>query len=111
MESQSYTEFIKNSVSEAFNSVLELGQREADWLSPNLWVGAVPYLGAPSIALVGSYVEVANIILEYKEIGVSQFLFMGWPDMEEMTYFSNGVLPKVRQGEAAHANKIAYHNV
>jgi len=105
---KAHKEFVENSVSEAFNSVLELGQKEEDWLSPYLWVGAVPYLGAPAIALVGSYEEVAEALMDYSEIGVSQFLFMGWPDMEEMTHFAKGVLPKVRQKESSNL-KILEH--
>lgn len=97
---KAHKEFVKNSVSEAFNSILEIGEKEEDWLTSYLWVGAVPYLGAPSISLVGSYEEVANAIIEYREIGVSQFLFMGWPDEEEMIHFSKGVLPQVREKEA-----------
>jgi alkanesulfonate monooxygenase len=72
---------------------------ESDWLTPYLWVGAIPYLGAPAIALVGSAEEVAEAIAQYKQIGISQFLFMGWPDFEEMVYFSQEVLPLVRRKE------------
>lgn len=96
---KAHTDFVENSVSEAFNSVLALGQKEEDWLSSTLWVGAVPYLGAPSISLVGSYEEVTEAIMEFKEIGISQFLFMGWPDEKEMIHFSKGILPKVREQE------------
>jgi len=98
---KAHKDFVENSVSEAFNSVLYLGQKEEDWLSDNLWVGAVPYLGAPSIALVGSYEEIADTIMDYRGAGISQFLFMGWPDMKEMSHFAKGVLPKVRGKEAA----------
>jgi hypothetical protein len=31
--------------------------------------------------------------MEYKAIGISQYLFMGWPDIEEMTHFAQGVIP------------------
>ena len=72
---------------------------ESEWLTPYLWTGAIPYLGAPAIALVGSSEEVAAAILGYKEIGVSQFLFMGWPDLEEMEQFSKEVLPLIRRHE------------
>jgi len=73
---------------------------ESDWLTPCLWTGAIPYLGAPAIALVGSYDDIAAAMLEYKAIGVSQFLLMGWPDLEEMTIFSREVLPRVRAMES-----------
>ena len=68
-------------------------------MTPTLWTGAVPYLGAPSIALVGSYGEVAEAIWEFRNVGVSQFLFLGWPDMDEMTRFSEHILPRVRHRE------------
>ena len=32
-------------------------------------------------------------MMEYKAIGISQYLFMGWPDIEEMTHFAQGVIP------------------
>ena len=72
---------------------------ESQWLTPYLWVGAIPYLGAPAIALVGSSEEVAAAIIGYKRIGISQFLFMGWPDFDEMVHFSEEVLPLIRQSE------------
>lgn len=96
---KAHKDFVSNSVSEAFNSVLDLGEKEEHWLDRNLWLGAVPYLGAPSISLVGSYEEVAQALIEYRKIGVTQFLFMGWPDMEEMTHFSEGIRPLVREKE------------
>jgi len=103
---KAHKDFMKNSVSEAFNSVLHLGQNEKDWLCPYLWVGAVPYLGAPSISLVGSYEEVAQALMEYKDIGVTQFLFMGWPDKEEMSHFASGILPRVREMETSNVESI-----
>jgi len=100
---KTHRDFRKGSVSEAFNSALALGEREEDWLCPWLWTGAVPYLGAPSVAIVGSYDAVACAIMEYKRIGVSQFLFMGWPDEAEMSRFGAEVLPRVRALETAQS--------
>jgi len=42
---------------------------------------------------------VASAILEYKKIGVSQFIFSGWPKLDEMVYFGRAVLPLIRQKE------------
>lgn len=99
-----HSEFASRSDSVAFTGVLQrAGGADAEWLTPYLWTGAVPYLGAPAIALVGSFQEVANAILEYRQAGVTQFLFMGWPDLEEMTLFGAEVLPLLRQREAAGA--------
>ncbi len=37
--------------------------------------------------------------MTYKRSGITQFLLMGWPDLEEMTIFSREVLPRVRNKE------------
>jgi len=91
--------FARRSDSVAFRSTYELAREDSPWKTPWLWAGAVPYLGAPAISLVGSAEDVAGAILEYKAIGVSQFLFMGWPDVEAMTFFGREVLPRVRERE------------
>jgi alkanesulfonate monooxygenase len=103
---QTHQEFAKRSDSVAFRSTYELA-RQADWLTPYLWTGAVPYMGAPAIALVGSPEDVAKGLLELKSSGVTQFLFMGWPDIDEMTTFSRDVLPLVRAMEVAHTEATA----
>jgi alkanesulfonate monooxygenase len=94
-------EFAQRTDSIAYRSTLELAEKcDSHWLTPWLWTGAVPYLGAPAIALVGGPEEIASAILEYKEIGISQFLFMGWPDLDEMIFFGREILPLVRDREA-----------
>ncbi|QEH38550.1 Alkanesulfonate monooxygenase [Aquisphaera giovannonii] len=99
---QTHRAFRQRSDSVAFTSMLGRAE-EADspWLTPTLWTGAVPYLGAPAVALVGSPEDVASAILEYRSIGVTQFLFMGWPDVEEMTRFARDVAPIVREREGS----------
>jgi alkanesulfonate monooxygenase len=93
-------EFAQKTDSVAYRSTLELAEtNKSDWLTPWLWTGAIPYLGSPAIALVGGPEEIASAIMEYKSIGISQFLFMGWPDLEEMTYFGSKVLPLIREKE------------
>ena len=93
-------EFAQKTDSVAYRSTLDLAEKsESEWLTPWLWTGAIPYLGSPAIALVGSAEEIASAIMEYKEIGISQFLFMGWPDLDEMTYFGREVLPLIREKE------------
>lgn len=98
-------EFAQRTDSVAYRSTLELVEKsKSDWLTPWLWTGAIPYLGSPAIALVGGPEEIASAIMEYKSIGISQFLFMGWPDLEEMTYFGREVLPLVREKEQEPAS-------
>jgi alkanesulfonate monooxygenase len=97
---KTHKEFEQKSDSVAFKSSFALAEAtESDWLTPTLWTGAVPLLGAVALALVGSADEVADAMIEYKQIGVSQFLLMGWPDLEEMTFFARAVLPRVRERE------------
>lgn len=102
---EAHRQFARKSDSVAFRSTYEMAAagEGSDWRGPYLWTGAVPFLGAPSIALVGSAEDVAEAILEYREIGISQFLFMGWPDIDEMTFFGRQVLPLVRRREAETA--------
>lgn len=97
---QTHRAFRERSDSVAFTSMLGLAESVEDpWLTPHLWTGAVPILGAPAVALVGSPEEIASALRDYREIGVTQFLFMGWPDLDEMTRFSRDVLPLVRAEE------------
>jgi alkanesulfonate monooxygenase len=93
---KTHRDFSRVSDSVAFTSTLALAEEcSSDWLTPRLWTGAVPYLGPPAIALVGSYDEVAEGILEFAKVGVTQFLFLGWPDLSEMIAFSEEVRPRV----------------
>lgn len=93
-------QFAARSDSVGFRAVYAFTRNQSEWLSPWLWTGAVPFLGPPSIALVGSFQEIASALLHYKAMGITQFLFTGWPDVEEMEYFGSGVLPIVREREA-----------
>ena len=92
-------QFYEQSDAQGFRAMFSAALNDSAWLSPCLWAGAVPVLGAPSIALVGSFDEVASAMLEYKAAGIGQFLFTGWPDIVEMEYFGKGVLPIIREKE------------
>jgi alkanesulfonate monooxygenase len=90
-------EFFTKTDSVSFKKAYQLGGTE--WLTPTLWTGAVRVQGPTAIALVGSPEEIASAILDYKKIGISQFIFSGWPKLDEMVYFGKAVLPLVRQKE------------
>lgn len=98
-------DFFTKTDSVSFKKAYELG--DAEWLAPSLWTGAIRMQGPTAIALVGSTEEVASAILEYKSIGVSQFIFAGWPKLEEMLYFGREVLPLIRQREVERAAQEA----
>ncbi len=99
---KTHAEFSKKSDSVAFNSTYALAAgAESDFPAPFLWTGAVPYLGAPACAILGSPDEVVDALFAYRDAGISQFLFMGWPDLDEMSIFAREVLPRVRAREDA----------
>jgi alkanesulfonate monooxygenase len=95
-------EFVGRTDSVAFRSTLAAAEApESEWLTPVLWNGLVPYLG--EVCLVGSADEIAAALLEFRDAGIRQFLFSGWPDEEEMAFFGTEVLPRVRALEGADA--------
>jgi alkanesulfonate monooxygenase len=69
------------------------------WLNRNLWAGLVPYYGSSALTLVGTPRDLADAFLEYKRIGVTQFIIAGWPKLDEMMIFGREVLPLVRAAE------------
>ena len=72
---------------------------DVGWFNRNLWAGLVPYYGSSAMTLVGTPEDLAAAFLEYKKIGVSQFIIAGWPKLEEMMIFGREVLPLVRTAE------------
>jgi alkanesulfonate monooxygenase len=53
--------------------------------------------GGAGTALVGSHAEVADRIGEYAEIGIDEFIFSGYPHLEELFWFGEGVVPLLRE--------------
>jgi len=94
---QSEKEFMNKTDSVSFKAAYRLGDTE--WLTPNLWTGAVRVHGSTAISLVGSPEEIADCFIQYKAMGVSQFILAGWPKLDEMVYFGQAVLPLIRQKE------------
>jgi alkanesulfonate monooxygenase len=98
-------EFVRKSDSVSIKAAAELAGTE--WLTSCLWTGAVRYYGAPALALVGSPQDVAAGIINYKKVGVSQFILSGWPKQDEMIRFGKDVIPLVRAEEAEMAHCAA----
>jgi alkanesulfonate monooxygenase len=73
------------------------------WLGPGLWAGLVPHYGPVWTTLLGSPQELAEAFLKYKEIGVSEFIISGWPEIDEVEIFGREVLPMVRRAESGAA--------
>ncbi|MEZ5211770.1 LLM class flavin-dependent oxidoreductase [Gordonia sp. (in: high G+C Gram-positive bacteria)] len=62
---------------------------------PNLWAGVGLVRGGAGTALVGSHVEVADLIERYAELGISEFVLSGYPHLEELYWFGEGVVPQL----------------
>ena len=73
--------------------------KDTGWLSPTIWAGFVPYYGPVWTTLVGTPEEIARSFIEYKRIGVSQFIISGWPEIDEVDILGREVLPLVREAE------------
>jgi alkanesulfonate monooxygenase len=72
-------------------------------ISPNLWAGIGLVRGGAGTALVGSHQDVADRIEEYAALGIEEFIFSGYPHLEEAYWFGEGVLPELRRRAAAAA--------
>lgn len=86
---------LRRSGSEGQRRMLELNQGKRDGLEvyPNLWAGIGLVRGGAGTALVGSHEEVAERIEEYHSLGIDEFIFSGYPHLEESYSFGEGVLP------------------
>ncbi|REE96776.1 LLM class flavin-dependent oxidoreductase [Thermomonospora umbrina] len=103
-----------DSVGQARMRSLHAGYREAGGsvrdleIHPGLWAGVGLVRGGAGTALVGSHAEVADLIQEYADLGITEFILSGYPHLEEAYWFGEGVLPELtRRGtrtlEAASA--------
>ncbi|MGW2485617.1 LLM class flavin-dependent oxidoreductase [Streptomyces sp. NPDC001606] len=72
------------------------GSRDGLEIHPNLWAGIGLVRGGAGTALVGSHTEVAERIKEYAALGIEEFIFSGYPHLEEAYWFGEGVLPKLQ---------------
>lgn len=70
-----------------------------EWITPYLWNGLVASRGAVALAFVGSPDDIAEAMVSYRRIGVTQIILSSWPKQEEMVYFGEEVIPRVRWHE------------
>jgi alkanesulfonate monooxygenase len=82
-------------------------------LEGSLWTGLVSLCGPVWTTLLGTPRDIADLLLEYKRAGVSQFIMSGWPEVDEVIRFGREVLPLVREGEQrllAFSKSLSYSN-
>ena len=93
----------------------ERGRSAGSWrdprsleVAPNLWAGVGLVRGGAGTALVGSHSEVADRIAEYAAIGIDEFVLSGYPHLEELYWFGEGVIPQLAQrGLFQHAGSAS----
>lgn len=88
---------LRRSESEGQRRMLALNGGTKDGLEiyPNLWAGVGLVRGGAGTALVGSHIQVADLIEEYAAAGISEFVLSGYPHLEEAYQFGEGVLPEL----------------
>ncbi len=62
---------------------------------PGLWAGVGLVRGGAGTAFVGSHAEVADLIGQYHEVGIEEFVLSGYPHLEEAYWFGEGVRPEL----------------
>ncbi|HYZ80476.1 MAG TPA: LLM class flavin-dependent oxidoreductase [Solirubrobacteraceae bacterium] len=73
------------------------GRRDRLEVYPGLWAGIGLLRTGAGTALVGSHEEVADLMGEYHELGISEFILSGYPHVEEAYAFGEGVVPVLRR--------------
>ncbi len=82
-----------DSAGQARMSALHQGSRESLRIGPNLWAGVGLVRGGAGTALVGNPQQVAERIREYQALGITNFIFSGYPHLEEAYRFAELVMP------------------
>ncbi len=70
-----------DSAGQARMSALHQGSRDNLRIAPNLWAGVGLVRGGAGTALVGNPQQVAERIREYQALGISNFIFSGYPHL------------------------------
>lgn len=82
-----------DSAGQARMQALHNGSKDNLFIAPNLWAGIGLVRGGAGTALVGSPEQVAERIREYQALGISKFIFSGYPHLEEAHRFAELVMP------------------
>lgn len=92
-----------DSAGQARMSALHGGNRDSLRIGPNLWAGVGLVRGGAGTALVGNPQQIAERIREYQALGIKNFIFSGYPHLEEAHRFAELVMPLLPL--ACHAEK------
>lgn len=64
---------------------------------PGLWAGVGLLRGGAGTAFVGSHSEVAELIGEYHDAGIEEFVLSGYPHLEEAYWVGEGLRPELQR--------------
>ncbi|HVG18489.1 MAG TPA: LLM class flavin-dependent oxidoreductase [Blastocatellia bacterium] len=92
--------------SQMYREASALAGQGDHWPTRSLWTGLVPHHGPVWTTLLGTPQDIAEALLEFKAIGVTQFIMSGWPELDEVTTFGQKVLPLVREAECREAKHL-----
>lgn len=67
--------------------------RDSLVIEPNLWAGVGLVREGAGTAIVGSHEQVAERLLEYRDVGIDEFILSGYPHLEEALNFGENVRP------------------
>ncbi|MDB6078232.1 MAG: alkanesulfonate monooxygenase [Akkermansiaceae bacterium] len=97
-----------DSAGQARMTRLHQGSRDQLEISPNLWAGVGLVRGGAGTALVGSPENVAKRMLEYRELGIEDFILSGYPHLEEAYRFAELVFPLLPIEQPVHSDAPQY---
>ncbi len=90
---------LKRSQSEGQKRMLELhrGSRSDLEIHPHLWAGVGLGRGGAGTAMVGNHLQIADLMQEYVDAGIDEFILSGYPHLEELYWFGEGVMPELEK--------------
>jgi alkanesulfonate monooxygenase len=92
-----------DSVGQQRMAALHGGDRSRLEISPDLWAGVGLVRGGAGTALVGDADTVAKRLLEYRELGVDNFILSGYPHLEEAYRVAELLFPRLPLSHGAGA--------
>lgn len=85
-----------DSIGQQRMAALHGGKRDKLEVYPHLWAGVGLVRGGAGTALVGDPDQVAGLIREYMNVGVENFIFSGYPHLEEAYRVAELVFPRLK---------------
>ncbi|USL45558.1 LLM class flavin-dependent oxidoreductase [Priestia megaterium] len=88
-------EYMDNSDSISLKRIQSLRGREFE--DPCFWTGMTSYRSGNSTALVGSYKQVAESLIKYINVGITEFIFSSYPHLETVSEIGKEILPRIKK--------------